>query len=253
MTVYSDYDQFARVYNRHWGTHFIPLVLPILEKYILCNLPASARILDLCCGTGQLAQILTDRGYRVTGLDGSREMLRFARENAPAAEFIVADARSFKLPDNYQAVISVFDSLNHVMNLDELTSVFRNVYAALQPGGLFLFDLNMEAGYKTDWNGDSSIIEEDLVCITRSSYKPEELTARFDATIFYQENGWQRSDVTLTQKCYSETEILTALETAGFIEIRSHACNLQNELIELTIDAERAFFICQKPVETTES
>ena len=141
MNVYSDYDQFARVYNRHWGTNFIPLVFPILEKYILCHIPSGARILDLCCGTGQLTRILTDRGYRVTGLDGSGEMLRFARENAPAAEFIVADARTFELPDNYQAVISVFDSLNHVMTLKDITSVFRNVYAALQPGGLFLFDL----------------------------------------------------------------------------------------------------------------
>jgi SAM-dependent methyltransferase len=253
MNVYSDYDRFACVYNRHWGTNFIPLVFPILEKYILCRLPADARILDLCCGTGQLAQILIARGYRITGLDGSREMLRFARENAPAAELIAADARSFKLPHDYHAVISVFDSLNHVMTLKELTSVFRNVYAALQPGGLFLFDLNMEAGYRSDWNGDESIIEEDLVCITRSSYRPEERIAQFDATIFYQDNGWQRSDVKLTQKCYSETEILTSLETAGFIEIRSHACNLQNELIELTTDDERAFFICHKPVETTES
>jgi len=246
MNIYSDYDQFARVYNRHWGTNFIPLVFPVLEKYILCHLPAGARILDLCCCTGQLARVLTNHGYRITGLDGSEEMLRFSRENAPDAEFILADARTFELPDNYQAVISVFDSLNHVMSLDELTSVFINVNAALQSGGLFLFDMNIEAGYRTDWNGDSSIVEDDLVCITRTSYKPEERLALFDATIFYSENGWQRSDVKLTQRCYSGSEILTALEAAGFDDIHSHACNLYSELIELTKDDERAFFICRK-------
>jgi len=146
MTAYSDYDRFAWVYNKHWGNSFTELALRVLEKLVFPYLSAKARILDLCCGTGQLAQALIARGYRVTGLDGSSEMLRFARENAPAGEFIVDDARSFKLPDSYHAVVSTFDSLNHIMTLEELTSVFRNVYAALQEGGFSFFDLNMEEG-----------------------------------------------------------------------------------------------------------
>ena len=253
MTSYSDYDPFAWVYNKHWGKKFIPLVFPILENHVLCHLPAKACILDLCCGTGQLARILIDRDYQVTGLDISKEMLRFARKNAPAGEFIAADARSFKLQNIFHAVVSTFDSLNHIMTLDELTSVFRNVYAALRRGGLFLFDLNMEAGYKTNWNDNFCIVEEDHVCAMRSSYHPEERTAQFDTTIFYKENGWQRSDLILLQKCYSESEILSSLEVAGFIEIQSYACDVQRGLVELTTDAERAFFICQKPVDTYNS
>ncbi len=148
MTRYSDYDPFAWVYNKHWGESFTHLALDVMEKLVLPYLPAKARILDLCCGTGQLAQRLIAHGYQVTGLDGSGEMLRFARENAPAAEFIMDDARSFKVPAVYHAVVSTFDSLNHIMSLKELTSVFHNVYAALQEGGFFFFDLNMEEGYK---------------------------------------------------------------------------------------------------------
>ena len=124
-------------------------------------------------------------------------MLRFARENAPTAEFIVADARPFKLPDSYHAVTSTFDSLNHIMTLEELTSVFHNVYATLRQGGLFLFDLNMEEGYKISWQDSFDIIEGDHVCITRTSYRPGERTARFDVTIFRWQEGWQRSDLTL--------------------------------------------------------
>ncbi len=253
MTIYSDYDLFAWVYNKHWGESFVQLIFPLIENLILQYIPPKARILDLCCGTGQLAQMLIDRGYQVTGLDGSKEMLRFARENAPDGEFIVADARSFKLPDIYHATVSTFDSLNHVMTLEELTSVFRNVYAALRKGGLFLFDLNMEEGYMTDWNDNFGIVEEDHVCVIRSNYNQEEQIAQFDATIFYPENGWQRSDLTLLQKCYSELEILSALEVAGFTEIHSYSYNLQSDLIELTTDAGRAFFICQKPLETNVS
>jgi len=253
MTAYSDYDRFAWVYNRHWGNSFTYLALPVLEKLVLPHLPAKARILDLCCGTGQLAQILMERGYQVTGLDGSGEMLRFARENAPGAEFIQADARSFKLTAVYHAVVSTFDSLNHIMSLAELTSVFRNVFAALRGGGLFLFDLNMEEGYRITWNDNFGIVEDDHICVLRSSYRPEEHTARFDTTIFRLQDYWYRSDVTLYQKCYSEAEVRSALETAGFTNIDAYAYDEQSGMEELTAESERAFFICQKPTATNSS
>ncbi len=250
VAPYSDYDRFAWVYNNHWGSGFAQQVLPILENLVLRHLPAKARILDLCCGTGQLARTLTALGYQLTGLDGSEEMLRFARQNAPAGQFIAADARSFKLPDVYHAVVSTFDSLNHIMSLEELTDVFGNVYAVLRNGGLFFFDLNMEEGYKTTWHDSFGVVEDDLVCVVRSSYRPEERTAQFDTTIFYLQGGWQRSDLTLVQKCYSEAEVQSALKTAGFTEIHAYAHDEQRGLAGLTREAERAFFVCQKPVRT---
>ncbi len=136
------------------------------------------------------------------------------------------------------------------MTLEELTRVFHNVYAALSQGGLFLFDLNMEEGYKTVWQDSYGIVEDDHVCVFRLDYNAEERTARFDATIFYSQEGWQRSDVTLVQKCYSEAEVRSALEVAGFVEIHAHAYDEQMGLAELTGKAERAFFICRKPVGT---
>jgi len=247
VTTYSDYDPFAWVYNRHWGNNFTALALLVLDRLVLPYLPARARILDLCCGTGQLARALSARGYQVTGLDGSKEMLRFARENAPDCEFLHADARSFKLPAVYHAVVSVFDSLNHIMSLGELTSVFSNVYATLLSGGLFLFDLNTEEGYRVSWNDNFGIVEEDHVCVVRCCYHPEERTARFDATIFRLTDYWYRSDVTLLQKCYSEAEVRSALESAGFTQIRAFACGEEQELGELTEESVRAFFISQKP------
>lgn len=246
VTRYSDYDRFAWVYNKHWGHTFSQQVLPILEKLMLQHLPAKAHILDLCCGTGQLAQALIARGYRVTGLDGSDEMIRFARENTPAGEFIVDDARSFELPDVYDAVASTFDSLNHIMILEELMSVFHNVHAALREGGLFVFDLNMEEGFKTRWRGSFGIVEDDHACVVRASYLPEEGTGQNDITIFRLEEGkWQRSDLTLVQRCYSEEEVRSALEIVGFTEIHAHDAQRDLELLGGT---GRTFFICRKPV-----
>lgn len=246
MNRYSGYDRFAWIYNKHWGNTFTATGLQVMEALLLPHIPAGASILDLCCGTGQLAQALTKRGYRVTGLDVSEEMIRFARENAPGAEFIVDNACSFKLPAIYHAVVSAFDSLNHIMSLEELTSVFGNVFTALQAGGRFLFDLNTEEGLQM-WDDNFGIVEEDHVCVVQTHYVPLERMAQFEATIFYLQDEWQRADVRLTQKCYSEVEVKSALETAGFTGINAYAYNEEWALAELTEDAGRAFFTCQKP------
>ncbi len=160
----SEYDRFAWLYNKHWG-HFAEDLLPLLKEIGLDHVPSRARVLDLCCGTGQLAQILHENGYQVTGVDVSKKMLKFARENAPNCEFIVEDARSFKLPSSYHAVFSTYDSLNHIMSLDELKQVFRSVFSTLQAGWIFLFDLNMEKGYKARWQSSFGIVEEDYACV----------------------------------------------------------------------------------------
>lgn len=248
MSIYSDYDAFAWVYNKHWGNQFTPRALAVLEKLVLPKVSSNARILDLCCGTGQLAQMLLGRDFQVTGLDGSREMLKFARENAPAVQFILEDARTFKLPDRYDVVVSMFDSLNHVMTIDELTTVFQNVRNCLKAGGLFLFDMNMEQEYVTDWQGYYGIVEDDHVCIFPNRYDSEKRIGTVEFTVFRLEyNHWRRSDFKLTQKCYSEEELRSALKSAGFDKIQAYAYEAQKGLVELTEKAKKGFFICQKP------
>lgn len=247
---YSQYDTFAWFYNRHWGG-FAERIMPVLERLVLPAVPDGARVLDICCGTGQLARILTVRGYRVTGIDGSEEMLRYARMNAPGASFVVADARSFVLPAEYRAAVSLFDSLNHVMGLDELRAVFSNVYAALVPGGTFLFDLNVENGFRARWRGSFGIAEDDNACVVRNRYDPDTKVGRSDITMFRpgaQARGWRRSDLTLLQQCHAEDAVRVALEGARFREIRAF-----DALTDLNMPdaadwaAGRAFFLARRP------
>ena len=245
---YSDYDRFAWLYNRHWG-HFAKGLLPILSETVLNRLPQGARLLDLCCGTGQLARLLGDRGYQVTGLDGSTEMIRFARENAPQGEFVVDDARSFRLDRSYDAVLSTYDSLNHIMSREELRQVFQNVFRALDPGGLFFFDLNMEAAYRTRWNQSMGMAEEDHACVTQSRYDAERRVADFHVTMFFESDGtWERSELTLHQRCYAATEVCSLLEQAGFAQIEALARHGDGELQPFESNDERAYFVCRQPL-----
>lgn len=223
MTRYNDYDAFARTYNRYWGS-FGTRVYPILEYLVLRHLPGKDSVLDLCCGTGQLAGRLVDEGYAVTGIDGSVAMIEIARQNAPGAEYLVQDAREPLPPCGFAAVFSTFDSLNHLMTLEELAQVFANVREALSANGYFAFDLNMAAAYKTRWHQTFVHVEGDHVCVARPSTDPARCVADLALTIFESRDGaWERKDVTLVQRWYAEGEILGALRTAEFRDVRSYS------------------------------
>jgi len=223
LARYTVYDYFAWVYNKHWGTQVIDHLIPVTERLLLGNLPAGARILDLCCGPGHLVQALLARGYNVTGLDGSDMMLDFARKNATRGEFILADARSFRLPQIYHAVVSTYDSLNHITNSEELLAVFRNVYATLQSDGYFLFDVTLADGYQAYHGHTLSFIEDDHVCLIRLNYRSEEQIRQSDLTIFrLAKERWQRSDFMILEKSYSVEEMLSHLRAAGFMETKTY-------------------------------
>lgn len=243
MNTSESYDLFAPVYNRHWGHSFSSRVWPVLERLLLPDLPSGARILDLCCGTGQLARTLTERGFSVIGLDASTGMLNYARDNAPRAEFIQADARLFLLPPMYHAVISTFDSLNHLLDPAELAAVFRHVHQALLPQGLFLFDLNMEEKFKAHWHGSFAFVADDQACAVRAHYEPARRIGHYDVTIFRLDETWHRSDFRIDERCYTEEEIRAALAEAGFTGIDTYDAEAD---LGLRGEAGRSLFRCRR-------
>jgi SAM-dependent methyltransferase len=220
------YDQFAWFYNRYWGPEFCQDVFPVFERILLPLVPPPARILDLCCGTGQIAARLAELGYEVTGLDGSSGMLDFARLNSPRTDFILADARSFRLPEGtapFDLVVSSFDSLNHILTVEELDQVFQNVYRSLVEGGIFLFDLNIEE--ENDLVGSTiEIVEADHVCLVRTSYRPESRFKTYELTLFQSLDGrpdgsYKRTELSLFQRYHERDEILQLLESNRFEQI----------------------------------
>ena len=217
----ASYDDFAWFYNRYWSEEFHSAAFPILSRIWLRRLPPGAHILDVGCGTGHLAALLATRGFRVTGIDVSREMLAYARANAPAAEFVLADAASFRLPGACDAAVSTFDSLNHLLEPEALRAAFRNIAVALRPGGLLAFDMLLDEAYQTRWGESFALVRGDhLLTITGASFDSHARIARIDVTMFRLLEGvWQRSDVTIEERCYSPGEISSALEAAGFGEL----------------------------------
>ncbi|MEO0834861.1 MAG: class I SAM-dependent methyltransferase [Cyanobacteria bacterium J06642_3] len=160
MTVesrYTKYDTWAWLYNLTMGSTYAESQFQTLSKILLPTLNSCSSILDLCCGTGQLAVLLSGKGYQVTGLDSSEQMLKYAQQNSrhqsPQTNFILSDARDFSLDNPVDAVISTSASLNHIMSLSELNNVFVRVNNALTDRGVFFFDINHHGQLDKWWNG----------------------------------------------------------------------------------------------------
>ncbi len=251
LNIYSEYDRFAWFYNRHWGDEFSRPVLEIFEFILFPHLEPGARILDLCCGTGQLAAGLLERGYSVTGIDGSQAMLDLAGANASAAELMRADARSFRVAERFSAVVSTFDSLNHILTLEELGDVFRHVRLALKGGGIFVFDLNTEDEFESgNRQAMFDIVEDDHACVVRSRYDPATRMKYYDVTMFALEgDDWRRGDLTLVQRYYSASDVVAGLGSAGFERISAH--DAQREF-GLSISEGRAFFVAYRASDDSE-
>lgn len=220
LEPYAAYNSFAWFYEHYWTGEVPPEILTVIEKLLLPRLPEGARVLDLCCGTGYTVGQLMKRGFKVTGVDGSKEMLKRARLRARSAELIHADAREFSQPPVYQAVISTFDSLNHILTLEELSSVFRNVRRALAHGGIFFFDLNTEEAFLENWVDYFAIVEDESACILRGSYDRDERIGRYDITMFRRlAKSWRRKDAVVLERSYTTDEIRRALRREGFKKI----------------------------------
>jgi SAM-dependent methyltransferase len=220
---YGIYDQFAWFYVRGWGLDFHNQARPVLDDHVFPLLGAGARVLDLCCGSGDLSRVLVAQGYQVTGVDGSEEMLRYAREQVREAVFRLGDARSFSFDQGFDAALSTFDSLNHVLAPDELDSVFASVFRALLPGGLFVFDLNMREAFETLWHGTFASVDDQAAGITIGSFDAEASLGRADVTLFRlaEDGRWRRSDIRVQERCYARDEVTGALSRAGFSGIEA--------------------------------
>ena len=218
----SAYDDVAGMYHTLWADWYLPAAKPALETLFFSQVPAGRRILDVCCGSGHVTKELVRRGYQVTGIDSSAELIALARRNLPGIDLRVQDARALRLESRYDAAISTFDSLNHMLTADDLCRVLVGVHRALEPGGLFLFDMNLEEAYSADLRQWVVRVRNEEVTMVRGLY--EELTKKATTELIWfvragVDNCWRQHRTEVEERCYEEPEILRALNSARFRDI----------------------------------
>ena len=179
-------------------------------------------IVDLGCGTGTLTELMYRKGYDMIGVDNSESMLGVAMEkreqSGDAILYLLQDMRELELYSTVGTVVSVCDSVNYILEEDELLEVFSLVNNYLYPGGIFIFDFNTDYKYR-EVIGDTTIAEnrEDCSFIWENYYDPEEGINEYDLTIFVQEDGehFRRFQETHLQRGYTVEQMQRLVEQAG--------------------------------------
>ena len=181
-------------------------------------------LLDLACGTGDLACWFSEHGFRVMGVDSSQYMLRFGAARAESAgvnaEFAVGDMRTFETKAPFELVTCLGGSLNYLPAVRDLDSLFRVAKNALAPGKLFVFDLMTIHGLAQHEATDRVVFDNgnDILIVLREafSYETLVLTRQYTILRYTEKSGWQRAEETHTLRGYPVQAVTATAAKAGF-------------------------------------
>lgn len=216
------YGKFAQVYDLFMDNVDYEGWADCLEKHLKEEGIEDGLVLELGCGTGTMTGLLARRGYDMIGVDNSEEMLAEAMEKKVEDGldilYLLQDMQEFELYGTVRAAVSVCDSLNYITEKEELLQVFRLVNNYLDPGGIFLFDMNTVHKYR-DVLGDDTIAEnrDEGSFIWENSYDPDTGLNIYELAVFLpREDGlYEKCEELHCQRAYEQAEIEALIREAG--------------------------------------
>ena len=233
------YSKLAEVYDIGWGD-FAESARTFVERTLSNYGVRSGRILELACGTGILAIHLARSGYIVLGIDRSPEMVSIASmkgQHVKGVEFAIADMRNLDLEPEFDAALCMFDSLNYLTALEEVSDVLQSVSSILRDDGVFIFDFNRPLIYSAH-NGETLKKHvEDGILLQELHY---EVAQRIARTVFRFPDG----DVeTHLQRAYELDEIVPLLKATN---LSLKDCHSDFRRRSVSSASERLICVCQK-------
>lgn len=194
------YTGFAQVYDlfmdnipyKEWSNY----VVSLLNEYGVAN----GLIADLGCGTGAITEQLHQAGYDMIGIDNAEEMLELAREKAYEKQldilYLEQNMQEMELFGTVSAFVSICDSMNYITKEKDLLQIFRLVNNYLDPGGVFIFDMNTKYKYETIL-AQNTFAENRENCsfIWENYYYKEEMINEYDLTIYVKDEEKEEEDV----------------------------------------------------------
>ena len=188
-------------------------------------------VVDLACGTGSVTEILARKGYPVLGVDMSEEMLTVAamktQDINPMPRFSCQLLQELKLPRAVDMAVCALDSLDYILNPEDCKEAIRRAYKALNPGGIFIFDVNTPEKLRA-MDGQVFLDEDDDVyCVWRGEFDEETNICSYGMDLFQRKGEiWRRSFEEHCEYAYSQEQLAGYLKDAGFTHIEVYADRL---------------------------
>ena len=214
-----------------------------------------SKVCECACGTGGLTLPLLRRGYQMTGVDLSQEMLWIAAQKARrmgiGLPFVQQDMRQLHLHRQMDAVIATCDGVNYLLTDEDVCAFLRSAWAALKPGGVIAFDVS------TPWKlqnvlGNELIVEDrdDVTYMWQNSYSKKNAMVEMNLCFFLREKDgrYRRIDETQKQKAHSAERLTALLESCGFTDVRLYG----NSRLEQPRDKEQRWHFAARKPEATE-
>lgn len=217
------YGGFARVYDlfmdevpyQEWSDYLFGL----LEGEGVSR----GTVVDLACGTGEIAWRLRRKGYETIGVDISQEMLEIASQKCPSDVLLLhQDMRELELHAPVEGVVCLCDGMNYMIAEEDLTKVFDRVASCLAEGGVFIFDMKTEYFYR-EILGDRILADnrEDASYIWDNEYDGDSGINTYLLTLYElvddDEDLFLRTDELHRQRAYPPEQVRGMLEASGFM------------------------------------
>lgn len=243
------YQNFAYIYDQLMYDVDYAAWVDYLEKIFKKFSLEPQLVTDLGCGTGSLCIEMAKRGYDMIGIDLSEDMLSCAREKSGAQGldllFLHQDMTAFELYGTVDVLLCLMDSINYITNKREVKKVFKLVHNYLNPGGLFIFDINTR--YKLEHTLGNNIfyeVGEDITYLWQNRYNKKTRTCEFDLTFFVREGEVHHKYEELhREKVYEIQDMEEFIAESGLT-----LCGIFDELSfkPPAKDSQRLFFVCRK-------
>ena len=243
------YEILAQVYDQPDHEEITRAFLASANRFIN-ERPEGSWVMDLACGTGIMASILSGRGVPVVGVDRSARMLRIARKRCRGSgvRFIQGDLATFRVDRPCAVATLCGDIVNHLPSAAVVRRVFRRIHQQLQPGGVLLFESHRRFCYEEYWKERTYHMEGDggdLIMECDWDPRLRQATARM---IGYVRNGpgrFRKVETTLREYFHSTQTLRAALGQAGFERIRPRQWSPWSDQ-HLEPEMDRLFWVARK-------
>jgi ubiquinone/menaquinone biosynthesis C-methylase UbiE len=196
-----------------------------IERIISMHNIEEKVIFDIACGTGVCLELWLEKGYRVIGLDASEQMLAICRQRlseqknkGDQVKLIKGDLRNFSLDVKVPVITCLYDSLNYLLNPDELLSCFKAVHSNLKKNGIFIFDVNTIHALQVEW-GNQTFERKDgsIHSIWNNTFDPQTKISTLKLTLNVYEDGKTLTVKEIHQeRAYPIDEIRSMIKSVGF-------------------------------------
>lgn len=175
-------------------------------------------VLDVCCGTGSHDIVLAKKGFSVTGIDLSKDMLKIARKKVKKAKYIVGNMKNFNLHKQFDIALILFSSSGYMRNYSELKTLLKNLHRHLKKGGMLIFDLGFTEERWIDggkWVDRGETKDVFIARVSRSSRKGSRGKLEMNYVI-YDKNKTIRCDEEHFVGIFSTLKVKKIADETGF-------------------------------------